>query len=101
MVIRSRLCGALCFAAPELSTHIAGSGTAAADRLVADVSNDDVDFDVVIANSRAHSTETTTLAELLLNQQVAAGVGNVFKTGLLYQSPSPRDRPRSRMPASA
>ena len=84
IVIETALGRALCFAAPDISTHIAGSCTAPADRLGPDLSNDDVDLDVVVANSRARATDTTTLAELLLDQQVAAGVGNVFKSEALF-----------------
>jgi endonuclease-8 len=75
---------ALCFAAPDISTHISGSGTAPADRLGPDLSNDDVDLDDVVARSRTRASHATTLAELLLDQQVAAGVGNVFKSEALF-----------------
>jgi endonuclease-8 len=75
---------ALCFAAPDISTHISGSGTAPADRLGPDLSNDDVDLDDVVARSRTRASQATTLAELLLDQQVAAGVGNVFKSEALF-----------------
>jgi endonuclease-8 len=75
---------ALCFAAPDISTHISGSGTAPADRLGPDLSNDDVDVDDVVARSRTRASDTSTLAELLLDQQVAAGVGNVFKSEALF-----------------
>ena len=75
---------ALCFAAPDISTHISGSGTAPADRIGPDLSNDDVDLHDVLARSRRRSKESTTLAELLLDQQVAAGVGNVFKSEALF-----------------
>jgi endonuclease-8 len=84
IVIETLLGRALCFAAPDISTHIAGSGTAPADRVGPDLSNDDVDLDVVVAKSRTRSTDVTTLAELLLDQQVAAGVGNVFKSEALF-----------------
>ena len=75
---------ALCFAAPDISTHISGSGTAPADRVGPDLSNDDVDLAEVVSRSRERATDTTTLAELLLDQQVAAGVGNVFKSETLF-----------------
>lgn len=75
---------ALCFAAPDISTHILGSGTASADRIGPDLSNDDVDLHDVLMRSRRRSKESTTLAELLLDQQVAAGVGNVFKSEALF-----------------
>jgi endonuclease-8 len=75
---------ALCFSAPDISTHLAGSGTAPADRIGPDLSDDDVDLDDVVARSRARATHETTIAELLLDQVVAAGVGNVFKSEALF-----------------
>ena len=84
VVIETAAGRALCFAAPDISTHLSGSGTAPADRLGPDLSDDDVDLAVVVARSRERASETTTLAELLLDQQVAAGVGNVFKSEALF-----------------
>lgn len=84
IVIETAAGRALCFAAPDISTHISGLGTAPADRLGPDLSNDDVDLDDVVARSRARAGDATTLAELLLDQQVAAGVGNVFKCEALF-----------------
>ncbi len=84
IVIETGAGRALCFAAPDISTHISGAGTAPADRIGPDLSNDDVDLDVVVARSRDRSADTTTLADLLLDQRVAAGVGNVFKSEALF-----------------
>ena len=49
IVIETSAGRALCFAAPDISTHISGSGTAPVDRLGPDLSNDDVDFAEVLA----------------------------------------------------
>lgn len=84
IVIETAAGRALCFAAPDISTHLSGSGTAPADRLGPDLSDDEIDLDVVVERSRARSSDTTTLADLLLDQQVAAGVGNVFKSDVLF-----------------
>lgn len=84
IVIETAAGRALCFAAPDISTHLSGSGTAPADRLGPDLSDDDADIAQVIERSRARAVPTTTLAELLLDQQVAAGVGNVFKSEALF-----------------
>lgn len=86
IVIETAAGRALCFAAPDISTHISGSGAAPADRLGPDLSNDDADLAEVVARSRERSTDKTTLAELLLDQRVAAGVGNVFKSEALFVS---------------
>ncbi len=77
---------ALCFSAPDISTHLAGAGTAPADRIGPDLSNDGVDLDEVVRRSRtvAPASSMTTVAELLLDQTVAAGVGNVFKSETLF-----------------
>lgn len=83
VVIETRLGRALCFAAPEISTHIKGSGTSAADQLGPDLSDDDADLELVVANSRRLPPDTT-VAEMLLDQRVAAGVGNVFKSEALF-----------------
>lgn len=84
VVIETDAGRALCFSAPDISTHLVGSATAPADRIGPDLSNDDVDIDDVVARSRALAAADTTVAELLLDQVVAAGVGNVFKSEALF-----------------
>ncbi|MGA9277014.1 DNA-formamidopyrimidine glycosylase family protein [Ilumatobacter sp.] len=83
IVIETALGRALCFAAPDISTHLRDSGNAPADRLGPDLSDDDTDLDAVLERSRSIEQDTS-LAELLLNQHVAAGVGNVFKSETLF-----------------
>jgi len=77
---------ALCFSAPDISTHLAGSGTAPADSIGPDLSDDDVDLRDIVRRSRAATAAHAerTVAELLLDQTVAAGVGNVFKSEALF-----------------
>lgn len=84
IVIETPVGRALCFSAPDISTHLAGSGTAPADRIGPDLSNDDADLSAAVANSRELCAPDATLAEVLLNQRVAAGVGNVFKSETLF-----------------
>lgn len=84
IVIETDAGRALCFSAPGISTHIAGSDTAPSVVIGPDLSNDEVDLASVVARSRRRSTPATTVAELLLDQQVAAGVGNVFKSEALF-----------------
>jgi len=84
IVIETGAGRALCFSAPDISTHISGSGTAPADRIGPDLSNDVADIDDVVRRSRAGTRPETTLAEMLLDQTVAAGVGNVFKSEALF-----------------
>lgn len=73
---------ALCFSAPTIETHLTDAATPL-DRLGPDLSDDDADLDEVVRRTRELPTSTTA-AELLLNQQVAAGVGNVFKSEALF-----------------
>ncbi len=84
IVIATEAGRALCFSAPDISTHVAGSGTAPADRIGPDLSDDDIDLAEVVARSRVAATAETTVAEVLLDQSVAAGVGNVFKSEALF-----------------
>jgi endonuclease-8 len=84
IVIETDLGRALCFSAPEIATHIAGGGDEPADRIGPDLSDDTVDIDDVVRRSRLILRPDTTLAELLLDQKVAAGVGNVFKSEALF-----------------
>lgn len=82
IVIETAVGRALCFAAPEISTHIIGSTGSPTERLGPDLSDDDADLAEVIERSREHNSMT--VAELLLDQTVAAGVGNVFKSEALF-----------------
>ncbi len=84
IVIETALGRGLCFSAPDISTHISGSGTAPADRIGPDLSDDDADIDEAVQRSRTLADGDATVAELLLNQRVAAGVGNVFKSEALF-----------------
>lgn len=84
IVIETDAGRALCFAAPDISTHVSGSGTAPADRIGPDLSNDDVDLVAVVERCRDRATEETVIAEALLDQRVAAGIGNVFKSESLF-----------------
>ena len=84
VVIETDAGRALCFAAPSISTHVVGSGTAAVDLVGPDLSNDGVDIAAIVQRSRQLAAAQTTLAESLLDQKVAAGVGNVFKSETLF-----------------
>ncbi len=74
---------ALCFAAPTIETHVRGAGTAPTLGLGPDLSDDEVDLDEIVRRARSRPGSTT-LAELLLDQTVAAGIGNVFKSEILF-----------------
>ncbi len=83
IVIRTDLGTALCFSAPTIDTFVRGTGPSPIDRLGPDLSDDDIDIDLLVSRTRRFA-ETKTIAEALLDQRVAAGVGNVFKSEIAF-----------------
>ena len=72
---------AVCFAAPTIEV-----GPAADDRLThlgPDLCHADVDLDAVVERV-AGSESSTEIAEVLLDQRLAAGIGNVYKNEVLW-----------------
>ena len=72
---------AVCFAAPTFEV-----GPAADDRLAhlgPDLCHTDVDLDAVLERV-ASSDPSTEIAEVLLDQRLAAGIGNVYKNEVLW-----------------
>ena len=72
---------AVCFAAPTVEV-----GPAADDRLAhlgPDLCHTDVDLDAVLERV-ASSDPSTEIAEVLLDQRLAAGIGNVYKNEVLW-----------------
>ena len=72
---------AVCFAAPTVEV-----GPAADDRLAhlgPDLCHADVDLDAVLERV-ASSDPSTEIAEVLLDQRLAAGIGNVYKNEVLW-----------------
>ncbi|HAI65058.1 MAG TPA: hypothetical protein DDY35_00020 [Acidimicrobiaceae bacterium] len=72
---------AVCFAAPTIEV-----GPAADDRLAhlgPDLCHADVDLDAVLERV-AGSDSSTEIAEVLLDQRLAAGIGNVYKNEVLW-----------------
>jgi endonuclease-8 len=74
---------ALCYAAPTIRTYLRDGSPTPVDHLGPDLSDDVVDLDVIVERSRVTSQDRP-VAELLLDQRVAAGVGNVFKSESLF-----------------
>ena len=73
---------AVCFAAPTVQIAPDADVDAVLDRLGPDLIHDDVEWAVVI--DRARTTDAATVADLLLDQTVMAGIGNVYKSETLY-----------------
>ena len=83
MFLRTEAGTVACHAAPTITTYVRDGSPSPVDHLGPDLSDDDVDLAEVVR--RASTTEPgTLLADLLLDQRVAAGVGNVFKSEALF-----------------
>ncbi len=74
---------ALCFRAPKVKTFIAGKGISPEDRLGPDLCDKGIAFDAVVHKART-CPSSTTLAELLMEQSVASGIGNIYKSESLH-----------------
>jgi len=76
---------AVCFSAPIVRTHL---GDAAAADSVAhlgpDLCRPDADIDAAVARMAALSDADTAVADALLDQRVASGIGNVYKSEVLW-----------------
>jgi endonuclease-8 len=75
---------AVCFAAPVVRTYMADAKTKPLDHLGPDLCRVDVDIDDALARMGRVPEPTTTIAEVLLDQRVAAGIGNVYKSEVLF-----------------
>jgi len=79
---------AVCFSAPtvELTRRRPGAEgpTADLDHLGPDLCRPDADLGVALARMASIPAPTTGIAEVLLDQRVAAGIGNVFKSEVLW-----------------
>ena len=72
---------AVCFAAPTVEIGVVGDGRL--DHLGPDLTDEHID--VVLLVERARSLEPATeIAEVLLDQRVACGIGNVYKNETLW-----------------
>lgn len=74
---------ALCYAAPTIRTYVRDVDVSPVAHLGPDLSDDAVDLDAIVARSRTGEQDRC-VAELLLDQRVASGVGNVFKSESLF-----------------
>ncbi len=74
---------ALCYAAPTIETFVRDGSPTPIDHLGPDLSDDDADLDEVLGRVAA-SPPDRVLADVLLDQRIAAGVGNVFKSEALF-----------------
>jgi endonuclease-8 len=73
---------AACFAAPDVA--ITRRDRVAVGHLGPDLCDTDVDLDAVVARIPSRIARTTTIGEALLDQRIACGVGNVYKSEALF-----------------
>jgi endonuclease-8 len=82
VVLESTEWVAVCFAAPTVQIGPDAEIDAALAHLGPDLIHDDVDWDEVLV--RARRCGASTMADLLLDQTVMAGIGNVYTSESLY-----------------
>lgn len=75
---------AVCFSAPVVRTFIGDGIDTAVGHLGPDLCTPDADVDEVLRRMASYLDPTTTIAEVLLDQRVAAGIGNVYKSEVLF-----------------
>jgi len=73
---------AACFAAPDVA--ITRRNRVAVGHLGPDLCDPDVDLDAVLARIPSRVERTTTIGEALLDQRIACGIGNVYKSEALF-----------------
>jgi endonuclease VIII len=74
---------ALCFAAPLIRTFVRDGVRSPVAHLGPDLSDDEADLAEIVGRARLLPPGTP-IADALLDQRVASGVGNVFKSEALY-----------------
>lgn len=75
---------AVCFAAPVVQTYREGEAQSPVAHLGPDLCRTDVDFDVVLERCTSIAAQGTSIADVLLDQRIACGIGNVFKSEALW-----------------
>lgn len=73
---------AVCFSAPTVEIGPTPQVLDSISHLGPDVLHDDVDTTIVV--ERARASAAVTAADLLLDQQVMSGIGNVYKSEILF-----------------
>lgn len=76
---------AVCFAAPVVETYRRGGPEPAPlARLGPDLCRDDVDLDAVVGRWSSLAAADDEVGVLLLDQRIAAGIGNVYRSEILF-----------------
>jgi endonuclease-8 len=75
---------ALCFAAPTIRTFVRDGSPTPVDHLGPDLSDESPDLDEVMVRIDRFAAPDRPVADVLLDQRIAAGIGNVFKSETLF-----------------
>ncbi|MFN3220042.1 MAG: Fpg/Nei family DNA glycosylase [Acidimicrobiales bacterium] len=73
---------AVCFSAPDLA--ITRRDAVATDHLGPDLCTPDADLDAVVVRARRHSATERPIGEVVMDQRVSSGIGNVYKAEMLF-----------------
>jgi endonuclease VIII len=75
---------AVCFSAPVVRTFAGGASVTPLDHLGPDLCRDDADIGAAVLRMATIADPGQEIADVLLDQRVMAGVGNVFKSEVLF-----------------
>lgn len=75
---------ALCFGAPTIQTYARSASVTPLSGLGPDLMITEPDYDEIVSRARRHGAPDEVLAETLLEQGVAAGIGNIYRSETLF-----------------
>ncbi|HEX7094565.1 MAG TPA: DNA-formamidopyrimidine glycosylase family protein [Acidimicrobiales bacterium] len=75
---------AVCFDAPVVRTFVEGAQPSPVDHLGPDLCREDADIDEAVRRMATVADPDATIAEVLLDQRVSSGIGNVYKSEVLF-----------------
>jgi endonuclease VIII len=84
VVIETAEATAVCFSAPVVRSHRAGTESDAVAHLGPDLCLPEADIDEVLLRVARFAEPGTGIADVLLDQRVASGIGNVYKSEVLW-----------------
>ena len=75
---------AVCFLAPVVRSYRAARGRTPIDHLGVDLCRADADIEVALGRVSSFSSPDSLIADVLLDQRIACGIGNVYKSETLF-----------------
>ena len=97
LVLETEAHVAVCFSAPTVEVGPTSRVRTSINHLGPDLMGEHVDWDEI--GRRAERSDAPTVADLLLDQSVMAGIGNVFKSEVLFAERVHPDTPTGRLGA--